>query len=164
MVAGKESRSTLIKKSYRNLFMPTTNYADYPEFEPWREMWDAIITFLSSPSVAMIATGYKLDDRSSSIRFPARARNFSLLHRGQTGCGFQPVSYPVGSGGSFPGVKRPGREADHSPPSSAEVKNAWRYTSTPWRGAYLSKGTTLPLLLPYHHHYEVKLSSSDVSV
>jgi hypothetical protein len=29
------------------------------------------------------------------------------------------------------GVKRPGREADHSPPSSAEVKNSWSYTSTP---------------------------------
>jgi hypothetical protein len=29
------------------------------------------------------------------------------------------------------GVKRPGREADHSPPPSAEVKNAWSYTSTP---------------------------------
>jgi hypothetical protein len=29
------------------------------------------------------------------------------------------------------GVKRPGREADHSPPSSAEFKNAWNYTSTP---------------------------------
>jgi hypothetical protein len=29
------------------------------------------------------------------------------------------------------GVKRPGREADHSHPSSAEVKNAWRYTSIP---------------------------------
>jgi hypothetical protein len=29
------------------------------------------------------------------------------------------------------GVKRPGREVDHSPPSSAEVKNAWSYTSTP---------------------------------
>jgi hypothetical protein len=29
------------------------------------------------------------------------------------------------------GVKRPGREADHSPPSSAEVKNAWSYTSIP---------------------------------
>jgi hypothetical protein len=28
-------------------------------------------------------------------------------------------------------VKRPGREADHSLPSSAEVKNAWSYTSTP---------------------------------
>jgi hypothetical protein len=30
-----------------------------------------------------------------------------------------------------PGVKRPGREADHSAPSSAEVKKAWSYTSTP---------------------------------
>jgi hypothetical protein len=29
------------------------------------------------------------------------------------------------------GVKRPGREADHSPPPSAEVKNTWSYTSTP---------------------------------
>jgi hypothetical protein len=29
------------------------------------------------------------------------------------------------------GVKRPGREADHSPPSCAKVKNAWSYTSTP---------------------------------
>jgi hypothetical protein len=28
-------------------------------------------------------------------------------------------------------VKRPEREADHSPPSSAEAKNAWSYTSTP---------------------------------
>jgi hypothetical protein len=28
------------------------------------------------------------------------------------------------------GVKRPGREADHSPPSTAEFKNAWSYTST----------------------------------
>jgi hypothetical protein len=30
-----------------------------------------------------------------------------------------------------PGVKRPGREADHSPPTSAEVKKTWIYTSTP---------------------------------
>jgi len=29
------------------------------------------------------------------------------------------------------GIKRPGREVGHSPPSSAEVKNAWSYTSTP---------------------------------
>jgi hypothetical protein len=30
-------------------------------------------------------------------------------------------------------AKRPERESDHSPPSSAEVKNAWSYTSTPQR-------------------------------
>jgi hypothetical protein len=27
----------------------------------------------------------------------------------------------MGTGGSFPGLKRPGREADHSPPSNAEA-------------------------------------------
>jgi hypothetical protein len=31
-------------------------------------------------------------------------------------------SYPMGTKDSFLGVKRPGREADHSPQSSAEVK------------------------------------------
>jgi hypothetical protein len=31
----------------------------------------------------------------------------------------------------FPGVKRPRREADHSPPASAEVKKTWISTSTP---------------------------------
>jgi hypothetical protein len=30
-----------------------------------------------------------------------------------------------------PEVKRPGREADHSPPTSAKVKKMWIYTSSP---------------------------------
>jgi hypothetical protein len=30
-----------------------------------------------------------------------------------------------------PVVKSPGREADHSPPTSAEVKKMWIYTTTP---------------------------------
>jgi hypothetical protein len=38
----------------------------------------------------------------------------------------RPTSYPVGAG-----VKRPGSEADHSPPTSAEAKKTWIYTSTP---------------------------------
>jgi hypothetical protein len=40
-------------------------------------------------------------------------------------------SYEVGSGALSPGVKRLGHEDDHSPPSRAEVKNAWIYTFTP---------------------------------
>jgi hypothetical protein len=41
----------------------------------------------------------------------------------QTGSGANIASYAVDTGGSFPGGKeRPGRDADHSPPSSAEVK------------------------------------------
>jgi hypothetical protein len=34
------------------------------------------------------------------------------------------------SGTLSPEVKRPGREADHSPPTNAEVKKMWIYTST----------------------------------
>jgi hypothetical protein len=58
-------------------------------------------------------------------------QEFSLLHLLQTGFGVHPTSYTMGTGGSFPAVKRPGREADHSPPTSAEVKKMWIYTSTP---------------------------------
>jgi hypothetical protein len=43
-----------------------------------------------------------------------------------------PIQPPIQwvSGAVSMGVKRPGREAEHLPPSSAEVKNAWSYTST----------------------------------
>jgi hypothetical protein len=62
--------------------------------------------------------------------------NFSLYYRVQTDSGAHPASYPMGTRSSFPEG-----EADHSPPSNAEVKNEWSYTSTPknssWRGAWL---------------------------
>jgi hypothetical protein len=46
-----------------------------------------------------------------------------FLHSFQTGSGAHQASYPTGIGGSFLGVKRLGREAHHTPPSSGEVKN-----------------------------------------
>jgi hypothetical protein len=65
----------------------------------------------------------------------------NLLYNNHMGsCGYRGL-FP-------PGVKRLGREADHSPPTSAEVKNTWMYTSTPpirLHGVvlnYLSTGTT----------------------
>jgi hypothetical protein len=53
-------------------------------------------------------------------------------------------------------VKLPGREADHSPPSSDEVKNAWSYTPFPqyadlWRGAQLK--AQRPFYLYWQHLY-----------
>jgi len=57
--------------------------------------------------------------------------------------------------GSLPlRVKRPGREADHSPPSSAEVKE-WveQYVHSPntptWRGAQLKHRDNFTFLLKY---------------
>jgi hypothetical protein len=41
------------------------------------------------------------------------------------------VSYPVDTWGSVPGNKGLRREADHLPPSSAEVKNGGAITSFP---------------------------------
>jgi hypothetical protein len=80
---------------------------------------------------AMQETHYRLHDRGSRVRFPAGAGNFSLHHSVQNGSGAHPASYPKGTGDFFLGIKRPRREDDNSPLSSAEVKNAWNYTSTP---------------------------------
>jgi hypothetical protein len=65
-----------------------------------------------------------MDNRDSRVRFPAGAGNFSFHHRVQNGSGTHPASYPMGTRGFFPGDKAAAREADHSPPSSTEVKNA----------------------------------------
>jgi len=51
------------------------------------------------------------------------------------------------------GIKRLGREADHSPAPSVEITNEWRHTSTPpirpsWRGAELKHGDKFTFTLP----------------
>jgi hypothetical protein len=59
----------------------------------------------------------------------------------QTGSEAHPAFYPIGTGGPFPGGKaRPGRDTDHTPPSSAEVKNEYELylispQAPPWRVA-----------------------------
>jgi hypothetical protein len=76
----------------------------------------------SCDSSVGIELRYGLDDRGSRVRFPEGAGNFSLHHRVQNGSGAHPASYAVGTRGSSLMVKRPGREADHSLPSSSKVK------------------------------------------
>jgi hypothetical protein len=69
---------------------------------------------------------YGLDDRAIEVRSPAGAKKFSSILFVQTGYGAHPASSTMGSGGPFPGGKaRPGRDDDHSPPSSAEVVNEY---------------------------------------
>jgi hypothetical protein len=85
---------------------------------------------VSRDSSVGIATAYGLDDRGAGVRVPVGSE-FSLLYIVCTGSGAHPASYPMGTGGSFPEGKAQGREADHSPPASAEFKEMWIYTSTP---------------------------------
>jgi hypothetical protein len=77
-----------------------------------------------SRSSGSIVSDYGLDDRVVGVQSPAGAKDFSPILCVQTGSGAHPDSCQMGTGGPFPGSKaRPGRDADHSPPSSAEVVN-----------------------------------------
>jgi hypothetical protein len=64
----------------------------------------------------------QVTDWMAGVRFRAETRD-CLLHGVKTGSGAHPVSCAMGTGGSFSGVKWPGRDADRSPLSSAEVRN-----------------------------------------
>jgi hypothetical protein len=75
-------------------------------------------------SSGSIVSGYGLDDRAIDVRSPAEAKDFSSDLCVQAGSEAHPASCTMGTGGPFPGGKaRPGRDTDHSPPSSAEVEN-----------------------------------------
>jgi hypothetical protein len=69
----------------------------------------------------------------AGVRFLAVAKDFSLLQGVQTGSVSHSAAYPMHTGD-----KRPRREADRSPPSSADVKNGGAMPALPhmssWRG------------------------------
>jgi hypothetical protein len=69
------------------------------------------------------ATGYGLDDRRVGVQVPVGVRIFTSPRRPDWLCG-PPNLLSNEYGG-------PVREADHSPPTSAEVKKMWIYIFTP---------------------------------
>jgi hypothetical protein len=71
-------------------------------------------------------------DWTTGVRSPAEAKDFSCSLCIQTSCEAHSAFYRMGTGGPFPGDKaRPGRDANHSPTSNAEVKKL--YSSPPCR-------------------------------
>jgi hypothetical protein len=83
-----------------------------------------------------IATGW-----TAGVRFSVGARDFSLQCPDRQKSTQPPIQWVSGSPSTE--VKRPGRKADHSTPSSAEVKNSRAVTPLPctssWRGASFIK-------------------------
>jgi len=59
-----------------------------------------------------------------------RGTILSHLSDQQACCGAHPASFSV-STRVFTGVKWPGREVNHSPPSSADLNYEWSYASSP---------------------------------
>jgi hypothetical protein len=74
----------------------------------------------SRASSVGIATDYGLDDRMIRVRIPRGAVLFDTASRPALRPTEPPIQWVPGA--LFLGVNRPGREADHSPPYSAEVK------------------------------------------
>jgi hypothetical protein len=78
-----------------------------------------------SPKPAIRQLKIRMDGRGFESRQGLRIFLFTTASRTAVGP-THPSYYPMDTRGCFPGG-----EADHSPPSSAEVQNAWSYTSTP---------------------------------
>jgi hypothetical protein len=87
----------------------------------------------SRDSSVCITLGYGLDDRGSRVWFPGgggvgifffTTESRTALETTQPPVQWVPVALSLR-------VKRSNCGADHSLPSSAEVKNAWSYTSSP---------------------------------
>jgi hypothetical protein len=91
----------------------------------WMPIWARWIHSIPQQPILILI----LRTGRSGVRISAGAGNFSPHHRVQTCPEVHPASCP-GHQVLFP-WKRPGSEDDHSPPSIAEVRDEWSYTSTP---------------------------------
>jgi hypothetical protein len=88
-----------------------------------------IISYLESGKLSGIVFGYGLDDRGFESREEPEIFLFTTASR-RAPWPIQPPIQWVPRALSLR-VNRPERDADHSPPSTAEFKNALSYTSTP---------------------------------
>jgi hypothetical protein len=112
--------------------------------------WRAVI----AQSVQRWATGWTI----GVLRFDSRRGLgiflFTTAYRTDLGPTQPPIQWVLGA--LSLGIKQPGREADHSPPSNAEVKECVElYLHSPntpsWRGAQLKHRTNFTFTLPERH-------------
>lgn len=82
----------------------------------------------SEDSILSLVTGLWVG--KSGVQFLGGSNNCSLLKNVQTCSGAHPASRSLGAGVLFIEVNQPWHEANHSPPSSSEVKNERSNTGT----------------------------------
>jgi hypothetical protein len=90
--------------------------------------WQAVKSW---DSVVSIATGCRLEDQGVGVPSPGGGKNFHFSISSRPA--LEPTQLPSEwvPDALSRGVKQPGRETDHSPPTSAEVKKMWIYTPNP---------------------------------
>jgi hypothetical protein len=110
----------------------TCHYTDIINCHHWSSIANCLFQ-------CFLALGYGLEDRGSRVQFPAGLGIFLFTTASGTALG--PTQPPIQwvEGALSLVIKRPGRETDHLPPSSAEVKECVElYLHSPntssWRG------------------------------
>jgi hypothetical protein len=77
-------------------------------------------------SSVSIVPGYYMEEQESIL---GTGMDFFLLYHVQTGSGAHRSSYSVGTRDTLR-VRQSESEPNHSPPFTAEILNAWTYTTT----------------------------------
>jgi hypothetical protein len=112
----------------QSLFAPFS-YTLYISYLLYRGNWNSVVG---------IATDYRLEDPGVEVGVQVGSRIFSCPRRPDRLWGPHSLLFN-GYRGSFHEMKLPGREADHLPPTSAQVKKIWLYHPLPhtpsWRSA-----------------------------
>jgi hypothetical protein len=130
------------------LLLKSSDRAEYSRGNALDLFWQVPSTNREQGALSGIALGYGMDDPGFESRQRLEIFLFTTASRPALRSIHLPIQW-VPAALSLR-IKRPGRETDHSPPSSAEIKNAWCYTSplpnTPsWRGAQLKTPYTVQI-------------------
>jgi hypothetical protein len=120
-------------------------------------------------SSGSIVSDYRLENWTTGVRYPAEAKDFSSSLCVQTSSETHPASYPVGTGGPFPGVKG-GRVVTlttptHLVPRSRMIRS---YTPTPHCRLHGGSGTafdftfTVVFLMESKNEFSATCCDADV--
>jgi hypothetical protein len=145
---------TSFSKIHYNIIIPSTP-SSFPMASSLHALWPKFWMYFSSPIAQLLqrwATGWTI----GVLGFDSRRELEIFLLPTASRPALGPTQHPIQwvPGALSLGVKPPGREADHSLPCSAEVKECVElYFHSPdalsWGGAQLKKstGTNLPLYI-----------------
>jgi hypothetical protein len=106
-------------------------HLEHDAAQPGRHSAKCLRKLLPLSSGLPARTGYGVDDLGVGFRVPLGPRIFTSPRHPDRFWGPPSLLSKRVPAAIFPGIKRSSREADHWPPTSAEVKKTWIYTFTP---------------------------------
>jgi hypothetical protein len=107
---------------------------------PYLNLYSVHNSVTRRDSAVGIATGCRVGRPRGRSSSPGGGKIFHFSMSSRPDSRAQPASHP-----KVPGIKRPAREADQSPPTISQVKKTWSYTSTFRRNiSFLYSGSNKP--------------------